>query len=84
MNDVTLTHGEHMDLGRALNETDRTKEFAHVRKAVESIVATREQALREEIAGEIEAEAYPFRALSDPDGYRATMQAARIARGGTQ
>lgn len=54
---VTLTHDEHLDLGRALIEALRTKESAHVREAVETILAAREQALREEIARDLEREA---------------------------
>lgn len=75
---VNLTHREHKDLGRALMETDRTKESAHVRKAVERILAAREQALREEIAGEFEALHNRLVAPLTPTA------AARIARGETR
>ena len=81
---VTLTDEEREALADALTVPTALDPWAwidEVAPTVERILAAREQALREEIAGEIEA----YAPRSQGDGVlRGLAYAARIARGGVR
>ena len=84
---VTLTAAEGEVLRRALTSVSP---MSNAPATVERILAAREQALREEIAGQIEAYARSHKVTSDwgnlyNDGVMHGLNvAARIARGGTR